>query len=84
MEDTLVALADVDSDSGSYGEPETQDVECISDGEQEDSIDMFPAEIDDLGKRKGTNDARDAIIKKLRETPPNADTSMGGYRQIPV
>lgn len=70
----------MDNDDGSYGEPETHDVECISDGEQEDSIDMFPAEIEDLGKRKGTNSARDAIVKKLRETPPNADASMGGYR----
>lgn len=45
---------------------------------------MFPAEIEDLGKRKGTNEARDNIVKKLRETPPNADASMGGYREVPV
>lgn len=45
---------------------------------------MFPAEIEDLGKRKGTNDARDSIVKKLRETPPNPSTSMGGYKSIPV
>lgn len=35
-EDTLVAHADVDSDgddSGSYGEPETHDVQCLSEGE---------------------------------------------------
>lgn len=45
---------------------------------------MFPAEIEDLGKRKGTNEARDNIVKKLRETPPNADAAMGGFKSIPV
>jgi hypothetical protein len=74
----------VDSEDGSYEEPEMQDVECISDGEQEDALGMFPVEIEDLGKRKGTNSARDAIVKKLRETPPNAEASMGGYKQAPV
>ncbi len=44
---------------------------------------MFPAEIEDLVKRKGTNAARDAIVKKLHGTPPNADASMG-YKQTPV
>lgn len=85
-EDTLVAYADVasDNDDGSYGEPEMQDIECISEGEQEAILDMFPAEIEDLGKRKGTNPARDQIVKKLRETPPNADVNMGGYKEIPV
>ncbi len=73
-EDTIVANADVGSDgedSGSYGEPEMQDVECLSGGEQEDAMDMFPAEIEDLGKRKGTNSARDAIVKNLRDFSPN-------------
>ena len=45
---------------------------------------MFPAEVEDLGKRKGTNEARDNIVKKLRETPPNADALMGGYREVPI
>ncbi len=86
-EDTMVANADLGSDgkdSGSYGEPEMQDVECLSDREQKDALDMFPAEIEDLGERKRTNSARDAIVKKLRETLPNADASMGGYKHVPV
>ncbi len=52
--------------------------------EYEQEIDIFPAEVEDLGKRRGTNDAREGIIKKLRETPPNPDTSMGGFKSIPV
>lgn len=76
----LAAQANVDSDNGSYGEAETHNVKCICISEQEDSIDMLPAEIEDLGKRNRTNLARDSIVKKLRETPPNADTSMGGYK----
>ncbi len=42
------------------------------------------AEVDDIGKRKGTNPARDELVKKLRDTPPNANTSFGGYRSVPV
>ncbi len=42
----MVASADVGSDgedSGSYGEPEMQDVECLSDGEPEFALDLFVA-----------------------------------------
>lgn len=42
------------------------------------------ADVEDLGKRKGTNDARDSIVKRFRDTPPNASTSHGGYREVPV
>ncbi len=52
--------------------------------EHEYEIDIFPAEVEDLGKRRGTNEAREGIIKKLRETTPNADTSMGGFKSIPI
>lgn len=79
--DAQVEACDED---GSWGEPEDQDVDCVSQDELDDSLDMFPAEIEDLGKRKGTNEARDNIVKKLRETPPNADAAMGGYKSIPV
>lgn len=65
--------------------PENQDLDCLSQFDfDEDVIDMFPAEIEDLGKRKGTNDARDSIVKKLCKTPSNPDTSMGGFKSIPV
>lgn len=74
-----------EDDDSSYGEIEEHDIEYISEEEfDHDAIDMFSAEVEDLGKRKGTNDARDNIVKKLRETPPNADASMGGYKSIPV
>ncbi len=78
--------ADVDAcdEDDSWGDPDEQEIECISEDDVDDEIDMFPAEIDDLGKRKGTNDARDEIVKKLRATPVNADAAMGGYRQVPV
>ena len=42
------------------------------------------AEVEDLGKRRGTNDARESIVKRLRQIPPNANTSLGGYKNIPV
>jgi hypothetical protein len=70
--------------ASSWGEAEDQDIDCVSQEELDDVLDMFPAEIEDLGKRRGTNDARDNIVKKLRETPPNADAAMGGFRSIPV
>lgn len=75
-------------DEEGYGAPEEYGVDCLSEDfnpyYSDDSLDMFPAEVEDLGKRKGTNDARDNIVKKLRETPPNADATMGGYRSVPV
>ncbi len=42
------------------------------------------ADVEDLGKRKGTNDARESIVKRFRDTPPNASTSHGGYREVPI
>ncbi len=81
--------ADVDTDvdgcdnASSWGDPDGYEIECVS-LEDDDELDMFPAEIEDLGKRKGTNEARDEIVKKLRSTPPNPDANMGGYRSIPV
>ncbi len=84
--DEVEADADVDEcdQSDSWGEPDEYEVDCISMDEEEQDIDIFPAEVEDLGKRRGTNDAREGIIKKLRETPPNPDTSMGGFKSIPV
>lgn len=35
-------------------------------------------DVDDLGKRKGDNEARQNIIKKLRSTPTNPNVAMGG------
>ena len=54
--------------------------------EADSAIDILTAEaeIEDLGKRKGTNDAREAIVKRFRQTPPNANTSQGGFREVPV
>ena len=60
-------------------------VECFS--EQFDQpVDVLnaDAEVEDLGKRKGTNEARESVVKKLRETPPNPNTTHGGYREVPV
>jgi hypothetical protein len=70
-----------DADS-SWGEAEEPDVDCFSQGASDEEVDVFPVgvEVEDLGKRKGTNAARDEIVKKLRETPPNANTNQGGFR----
>lgn len=85
MDEVEADVEQCEDDSSSYGELEEHDVDCLSEDDfEQDTLDMFPAEIEDLGKRKGTNDARDSIVKKLRETPPNADASMGGYREVPV
>ena len=63
-------------------------VDCLSEqGESfESDADILntEAEVEDLGKRKGTNPARDDIIKKFRSTPPNANTSQGGFREVPI
>ena len=74
-----------EEDDSSYGDAEEADAGCFSDAE-DDEVDVFTAgaEVEDLGKRKGTNPARDDLVKRLRDTPPNANTSMGGYKQVPV
>ena len=55
---------------------EEPQVDCCSD---EEDVDVFntegEADVEDLGKRKGINSARYEIVKKLKETPPNANTS---------
>jgi hypothetical protein len=60
-----------DEDNNSIDEAIEEEVElpeimCCSD--DEDLIDVLnaEAEIEDLGKRKGTNAARDEIVKRLR------------------
>ena len=83
-----IALGDIDEceEDEEWGSPEEPEIDYISGDEYEEDVDMFPVgvEIEDLGKRKGTNDARDNIVKKLRQTPPNPSAAMGGYREIPV
>lgn len=67
-------------------EVEQPEIEYFAE-QQDDSVDILSAEaqVEDLGKRKhGTNDARDAIVKRLRDTPPNANTAQGGFREVPV
>lgn len=86
--DAVEELADTfaaEDDASSYGEMEEAEVDCFTD-EDGDLVDVFTAgaEIEDLGKRKGTNPARDDLVKRLRDTPPNANTSMGGYKSVPV
>ena len=85
MEEHYEANAVSDDDCSSYGEAEEAQVACYSEDEG-DVIDVFAAgaDVEDLGKRKGTNPARDELVKKLRDTPPNANTSFGGYRAVPV
>ena len=89
--DEIQVESDVDVDacdeSSSWGDPEAPDLDCLSEVDMEEVIDMFPAEaeIEDLGKQKrGSNDARDQIVKKLRSTPPNPTATMGGYKEVPV
>ena len=54
------AEVDACDEASSWGEPENPDLDCLSEVELEEVIDMFPAEIEDLGKQKrGSNDARD-------------------------
>ena len=52
-------------------------MDCFPLGDSDQEVDVFPvgAEVEGLGKRKGTNSAREEIVKKLRETPPNANTN---------
>jgi hypothetical protein len=57
---------------------------CCSDDEELIDVLNAEAEIEDLGKRKGTNAARDEIVKRLRQTPPNPNTLQGGFRSIPI
>lgn len=72
-------------DESDYGAPEDALVACYSeDDEQVVDLFNFGADVEDLGKRKGTNPARDDLVKKLRDTPPNANTSQGGFRSVPV
>lgn len=74
-EDADACVAE-DDDGSSVGDVEEPQVDCCSD---EEDVDVFntegEADVEDLGKRKGTNSARDEIVKKLKETPPNANTS---------
>ena len=57
-------------------EVEEPTIECLSEQEEHLDTDVLnaDAEIDDLGKCRGTNDARDDMVKKLRTIPPNANT----------
>lgn len=73
-----------DDDYDDDDEVEIPVIQCHS--EDCDQIDIFvtDAAVEDLGKRKGTNAAREEIVKKLRQTPPNPSTSHGGFRSVPV
>lgn len=92
--DQLEEVTDLQAceDEGSeWGEIEEPDIDCISEFDPEEAVDIFPigadtdAEIEDLGKRtRGTNSARDDMVKKLRQTPINPNVSLGGYKSIPV
>lgn len=83
-------MEEEEDDTGSIDEAEEEEIEdpmieCLS--EQEDMLaDVLnaDAEIEDLGKRRGTNDARDEMVKKLKMIPPNAHTSQGGFREVPI
>ena len=64
-------------------------MDCVSEVDPEDAVDLFPiavdADVEDLGKRRrGTNSARDDMVKKLRETPINPNVNLGGYKSVPV
>jgi hypothetical protein len=81
-DDASVDEAAEEDDAGSSIEdPELQ---CVSEEDLSQDVDIFEAEIEDLGKRKGTNEARESMVKKLRETPSNPNTAQGGYRDVPV
>ena len=80
-DDASVAEAAEEEDDSSIEDPELQ---CVSEEDLAQEVDIFEAEIEDLGKRKGTNEARESMIKKLRETPSNPNTAQGGYRDVPI
>ncbi len=94
IEEQHVAGADSDDCSVDEAESDVDDVEhphieCVHQyedhGEAADVLSAdADADVEDLGKRKGTNDAREGIVKKFRDTPPNASTSHGGYREVPI
>ncbi len=87
-------VAGSDSDDCSVDEAESDEdnvehpnVECVQqDDDLFDAADVLSADADveDLGKRKGTNEARDSIVKRFCNTPPNASTSHGGDREVPI
>ena len=72
-------MEEYDEEEGSIDEAEEEvekpTIECLSEQEEHLDTDVLnaDAEIEDLGKRRGTNDARDEMVKQLRMIPPNAN-----------
>ena len=64
-----------ESEDEEDSEPEAPEMQCLSEDDTLPDAEILMTEIEDLGKRKGTNEARDNIVKKFKQTPDNPNNT---------